>query len=291
MRMMLAAVLLVLSVLADTGCAAAPHPPGSYSATLHGKAVHYDDYATDKEGTPIVLVHGGWIDSRVWKYNIPGLSEKLRVIAVDLPGHGRSDIPTEYSMDVFAAAIAAAMDDAGVERAVLVGQSNGVPTVRQFYRNYPERTVGLVCTDGALREIIDSAMIESLITQLESEDFQEIVLARIGEVTRSSTLLTDAQVAQLEEVVLAQPQQTIVGDIVTRRDESIWATDPIDVPVLIINAKSPNWTDDYRAFVDELVTDRPYEYHEWDDVSHLLMMEKPKEFNEAILKFARMVDR
>ncbi len=59
MRMMLAAVLPVLPALALAGCSVAPHPPGSYSTTTYGKAVHYDDYATDKEGTPIVLVHGG----------------------------------------------------------------------------------------------------------------------------------------------------------------------------------------------------------------------------------------
>jgi pimeloyl-ACP methyl ester carboxylesterase len=59
---------------------------------------------------------------------------------------------------------------------------------------------------------------------------------------------------------------------------------------LVINAESPYWTDDYRAFVDELVTGRPYEYHKWDDVSHMLMMEKPKEYNDIVLKFVRMVD-
>ncbi len=291
MRMRLAAVLPVLPALALAGCSVAPHPPGSYSTTTYGKAVHYDDYATDKEGTPIVLVHGGGIDSRVWNYNISGLSEQRRVIAVDLPGHGRSEIPSEYSMDVFAAGIAAVMDDAGVERAVLVGQSNGVPTIRQFYRNYPGRTAGLVCTDGGLRQVLDSAMVEPLMAALESENFREAVQALLSEATSSSTLLTDEQKALISEVTLAQPQETFVGGLVATLDESIWATnDPINVPVLVINAESPYWTDDYRAFVDELVTGRPYEYHKWDDVSHMLMMEKPKEYNDIVLKFVRMVD-
>lgn len=44
----LAAGTLVVSVLSLTGCEVNPHPPGSYSATVHGKTVHYDDYATDR---------------------------------------------------------------------------------------------------------------------------------------------------------------------------------------------------------------------------------------------------
>ena len=80
-----------------------------------------------------------------WRMQVPAFETKSRVIAIDLPGHGRSDKPQiDYTMDLFARAIDAVLRDAKVDRAVLVGHSMGVPVVRQFYRKYPEKTRALV---------------------------------------------------------------------------------------------------------------------------------------------------
>ena len=54
-------------------------------------------------------------------------------------------------MDLFANAIDAVMRDAKVERAVVVGHSMGTPVARQFYRKYPQKTLGIVIVDGGLR--------------------------------------------------------------------------------------------------------------------------------------------
>ena len=206
-------VLLGFTAFALASCSNVPHPPGEYWTTVTGKVLYYHDYATDAEGATIVLVHGGWVDGNVWKYNTAGLSDERRVIVIDLPGHGRSEIPAKYTMNVFANAIKAALDDAGVQRAVLVGQSNGVPTIRHFYRRYPERTLGLVLVDGPLRESLDKADLEAFLAELASPRFREVVLARVAQVTTSSTLLTEGQVALIEKLVRAAPQETVLGDI------------------------------------------------------------------------------
>jgi hypothetical protein len=86
-------------------------------AKLDNAKIHYVSEGKGKEA--VVLVHGWTCNLGHWRDQIPELSKRARVIALDLPGHGMSDKPdTNYSMDYFAAAIDAVMKDAGVERAV-----------------------------------------------------------------------------------------------------------------------------------------------------------------------------
>jgi len=49
-----------------------------------------------------------------------------------------------------------ALDDAQVQRAVLVGHSNGTPAIRQLYRDHPERVAGLVVIDGPLQRMLSA---------------------------------------------------------------------------------------------------------------------------------------
>jgi pimeloyl-ACP methyl ester carboxylesterase len=66
-------------------------------------------------------------------------------------------------------------------------------------------------------------------------------------------------------------------------DESIWGQDKINVPVLAIMARGPFWTADaehaFRSIAPNL------DFQMWEGVGHFLMMEKPKQFNDAVLAF------
>ena len=66
-------------------------------------------------------------------------------------------------------------------------------------------------------------------------------------------------------------------------DPSIWGEDKINVPVLAIMAKNPlfppNIEESARGIAPNL------EFYMWDSVGHFVMMEKPKEFNAAVLAF------
>ena len=76
-----------------------------------------------------------------------------RVITMDLPGHGKSDLPKDgkFSMEQFARAVEAVRAEAKVERAVLVGHSMGTPVIRMYALIYPARVAGLVLVDGLVQ--------------------------------------------------------------------------------------------------------------------------------------------
>jgi pimeloyl-ACP methyl ester carboxylesterase len=66
-------------------------------------------------------------------------------------------------------------------------------------------------------------------------------------------------------------------------DESIWAQDKINVPVLAMLAKGPFYPPDTEQFFRSIAPN--LEYHMWEGVGHFLMMERPKEFNDAVIAF------
>ncbi|MFI9171989.1 alpha/beta fold hydrolase [Streptomyces lincolnensis] len=107
---------------------------------VDGGEVWADD--TGGEGVPLVLLHPGIADTRVWDPVLPALAEGRRVIRYEARGFGRSPAPTvSYSQT---GDLKAVLDHFGVGRAVLVGTSMGGSTAVSGTLNEPERIAGLV---------------------------------------------------------------------------------------------------------------------------------------------------
>lgn len=248
-------------------------------AKLDTTRIHYVSEGKGKDA--IVLVHGWGCRLTHWYGQIPDLSKRARVIAVDLPGHGLSDKPeVKYDMDLFAAAIDAVMKDAGVERAVLVGHSMGTPVVRQFYRKYPQKTLAIVIVDGGLRPFGTKEQREQFMAPLRGPNYKEAGSQMFAAMTAT---LSDADKERVKTSAWNTPQQVLVSAMETMAEESLYGTDKINVPVLAILAKSPFWAADTEQFLRSLAPDLDYQM--WDGVSHFLFMDKPKEFNAAVIAF------
>lgn len=287
----LRARLALVASLALVSCAGSPEraepmnrEPRARHATLDGRDVGYR--ISGGGDTTIVLVHGWACDSRTWWKVEPKLAEDFRVIAIDLPGHGQSAPPAEpYRMSLFARAIAAVLDAEGIATAVLVGHSNGVPTVRQFYRLYPERTERLVLVDGALRSMVPEAQVPQILAAFESPDYEGVVANFVKSLPAPDLAAEDRQ--RILDMATAQRQEAVVGGFRAAVDPAIWETDdPIRVPVLMLNAPQPAWSDDYVAFVRDLVPDLDYRIFP-EGTGHFLMVERPDEFREAVTDFVR----
>src|SRR3954471_5875854 len=81
----------------------------------------------------VLLVHGYGASSASWAPVIPILAERYRVIAVDLPGFGKSDKRAgDYSPDALADVLARVLDQKHVQRAHVVGHSWGSSVVLAF---------------------------------------------------------------------------------------------------------------------------------------------------------------
>ena len=108
-------------------------------------------YQSTGTGSPALLLsHGFAASSAMFAPNISALSLRNLVLTWDLRGHGRSEYPTDpacYSSAAALADIAALLDAAGLERAVLGGQSLGGYLSLAFALKHPHRVAGLVLID------------------------------------------------------------------------------------------------------------------------------------------------
>ncbi len=288
-RRMMLTVVCVIAINVMTNAVATiakPEPRAdtlkvqSRFAKLDGMRVHYESVGKGAEA--LVFVHGWTCDLNFWRMQVPAFAKEMRVIAVDLPGHGRSDKPqVAYTMDLFARSIEAMMRDAGVKRAVLVGHSMGTPIARQFYRKYPERTLALVVVDGALRPFAPRAAMEPFIAPLRGADYKAHLGRMFDGMMGAQT--PAARREEIKAVSLATPQHVAVSAMEGMADDAVWTKDQIKVPVLAILARSPFWPANNEKLYGEIAPD--LEYHIWDGVGHFLMMDKPEEFNRTLADF------
>ena len=259
--------------------ASAPEGKSHY-ATLDGNRIHYQSYGKGREA--LVLIHGWTCNLDYWRDQVPDFAKRSRVIAIDLPGHGQSDKPqVAYSMELFARAVDTVMRDAHVERAVLVGHSMGTPIARQFYRKYPQKTLAIVIVDGALRPFGDKKLMDGFIAGFRGPNYKEAgkqMFAGMAGPNLSAELKERIQASFLNT-----PQHVIVSAMEGMAEDSIWGQDKINVPVLAILAKSPFWPADTEQFYRSVAPNLDFQM--FDGVGHFLMMEKPKEFNEAVIAF------
>lgn len=106
---------------------------------------------------PILLLHGGGSDHSgfSWKYTVPALSKSHRVIALDLPGYGKSECPDwdqspeknpfQYHIDF----ISEFLDELGIEKIHIMGLSMGGGIAIGFALQNPERAARLILVDSA----------------------------------------------------------------------------------------------------------------------------------------------
>ncbi len=262
--------------------AAAETVPSSHFATLDDVRIHYTSYGAGEKA--ILFVHGWSSDETVWKKQASALAGTVRVITVDLPGHGQSDQPEiSYTMDYYARALDAVLRDAGVTKAVLVGHSNGTSVVRQFYRRFPDKTAGLVVVDGTLRPMGSAEEMEKFIAPFRAPNYAETAGKFIDGIT--APMKDPAERDAVKTMMLRTPQRVAVSEFEATLDPAIWKPDKIGVPVLVVLAKSTFWTPDYEQYVRGLAP--RLEYETFDAVSHFLMLDKPAEFNAALLAFLK----
>jgi pimeloyl-ACP methyl ester carboxylesterase len=278
----LAITLTALTLTASSGSATgkSDKSPAAESkfTTLDGARIHYVNYGKGKEA--LILIHGWTMNVDNWRDNVADLAKRNRVIAIDLPGHGQSDKPqTIYSMELFARAVEAVMRDAKVARAVLVGHSMGTPIARQFYRKYPDKTVGIVIADGSLRPFGNKALLDQLIAGFRAPGYRDQIDEMFA-MMMGKNLSTDAQ-DRIKSSSASTPQNVLVSAFEGMADPAIWGEDQIRVPVLAIMAKNPfyppNVEESFRKIAPNM------EFHMWDGAGHFVMMEKPKEFDELVL--------
>lgn len=250
------------------------------------------------QGTPtLVFVHGYGCALDDWNAQVDGLSATYRCVAIDLPGHGRSERPERVAIAELAKAVNEVRRQVGADPAVLVGHSMGCKVVREAYRQNPAGVAGIVFVDANLF----TGEREPLLRQTEA------ALERVGFETFLHGMFDD----MFSEASPADTRQAIINRAVRMpRDfarslmlETVgW--DPlhgeetlrnIKVPTLLLQSTyqdskfgrrplAAGMTSPFMDIMTSLVAD--LEIQVVPDVGHFTMIEAPAVVNRHLSSFA-----
>lgn len=239
----------------------------------------------------VVLLHGYLESLDVWDEFTALLAPSLRVVALDLPGHGVSEIKGEiHTMEFLADTVHAALDTLGIERAILVGHSMGGYVALEFLRKYADRMAGLVLLhstpnadsekkrEDRLREI---ALIQGGKKELIAKSFPHVGFAPQNRfrLTRYIQELSE-QIAMTEDEGIV----AILRGLRERRDlnETMRTS---SVPQLIILGRHDEYITPEVA--EALVAAQPQAQVVWlENSGHMGFIEEPQLTADAILAFA-----
>ncbi len=257
--------------------------------TINGIQLYYEAHG---EGAPVLLIHGLGSSSRDWEWQIPEFSKKYQVIAFDVRGHGRSGKPAgPYHMRQFADDAAYLLRVLGAVPAHIVGISMGGMIAYQLAVSHPEVVCSLVPVNCApelpIRTLKDRFTMwqRMMIVRL-------LGMRKMGEVL-SKRLFIKPEQEELRRIFVERwaendPRaylaalRALIGWSVVEQLGAIRA------PTLVLSSD-----EDYTFIGDKerYAAQMPQaEMVVIADARHALPVEKPEEFNRAVLAFLERVE-
>ena len=207
--------------------------------TVDGIGVAYAD--TGGSGPALVLIHGWPFNSSLWDPQVEKLSDRARIVAMDLIGFGASDAPDDparYSMAAFADQVRSVIDDAGLDRVVLGGLSMGGYVCFEMWRRHRDVIRALVLADtradADTPETLEKRTAQQ--AQVRTEGIAPVAEALLEGLLSEATRSRKPDVVARVRAVMENPPQGYVGGLeaMKRRVDSTGDLVTIDVPALVI---------------------------------------------------------
>jgi 3-oxoadipate enol-lactonase len=252
------------------------------------------DYELEGQGLDVVFINGLTMTLAGWAYQMKPFTEGYRVLRYDCRGQGGSDKPDkEYTQELHAEDLSLLLQKLDMDKAHIIGLSNGGMIAQHFALKYPERTGALVLVDtcsyvGKLLELTVHSWIKAteaggndlrydvLLPQIFSENFIENNEALIKNMKEfSSEINSPRAVINLAKASISHDLRSEVSKIKS--------------PTLIIAGEediliSPKYS---KILHDEIENS---ELVILKDCAHVPPIEKPTEFNSIVLEFLKKHD-
>lgn len=238
----------------------------------------------------VVLVHGYLESMYVWDDFVPLLAPSVRVVTVDVPGHGVSQVLGEvHTMEMMADVLHGMLDALGIGRATFVGHSMGGYISLAFCAKYPERMDGLVllssspCPDDETKR--ENRRREIALVRAGKKDVLAHVAPETGFAVQNRERLKDYIEDLVEQVHITEDEGIValLGGMIARVDQNAMLR-ASSVPQLFILGRHDNYIPVEAA--ERFVADNPQAQVVWLEASgHMGFIEEPERCAAAILGF------
>ena len=129
--------------------------------------LHYEANHQALTGRPLILIHGAGGSHEDWPATLRQ-SDQLPVLALDLPGHGRSPGPGRATVEAYADCMLAFMDTLSIEKADLAGHSMGGAIAQQIALSHPERVDRMILVATGARLAVNAQIISQILTDTQA---------------------------------------------------------------------------------------------------------------------------
>ena len=271
-----------------------------HQVEIDGRTVNYVDYGEGSpDRHPVVLVHGLGGSWQNWLENIPRMAaEGRRVIALDLPGHGFSDMPAaRISISGYGATVNALCDELDIGEVVLVGNSMGGFVSAETAIQFPDRVerlvlisaAGITTNDVSRAPMMAASRVFALVAALAATRSQKLVARPRLRVPMFAQIIRYPQRIRadlLHEITYSSGREgfthalsAILGyDFRDRLTE-------ISCPTLIIWGKHDMLVPDKDAAEYERLIPNSRKVV-LSETGHVAMLERPQTVNDLLVEFA-----
>ena len=227
-------------------------------------------YATYGSGDAVVLLHGAFDNSEDWGYQIPALVESgHRAILIDNRGRGRSTLGTEaLSYELMAREVLAVMDALGIATFSIVGWSDGATIALILAMQHPSRVASVFVFGGSMdltgvKDVDPSVPILGLVFGRAKIDY-----ARLSPEAATFDVMAKA----VSHMMRTQPNYTApeLAAIRTRVAIAVGDNDEFIKP-------------EHTAYLVRTIPGA--RLITLPSVSHFAMLQRPDDFNRALLEF------
>ncbi|NQW19561.1 MAG: alpha/beta hydrolase [Chloroflexi bacterium] len=225
----------------------------------------------------LVFVHGWSCNRSHWLEQVAAFSDRYRVIAIDLAGHGDSGLGrTEYSMESFALDVKAVLDIEQIRRAVLVGHSMGGMVILHAARMLGERVVGLVGAD-TFKYLREDPRVGKQAAQWQElvDDYESAIASTVSNMFTDSS--PDVLRRSITDGMVSIPREVAIGAMKGMADDAplFDVAVSLNIPKLTINATG-------RQMDESAASDAGIKIRHMPSTGHFVMNEDPVEFNRLL---------
>jgi len=237
----------------------------------------------DEEKTSLVFIHGSGGNHSIWSHQYGRLGKNYNIVAVNLPGHGHSGGNGEKDVESYCEWIRKLLNVLNMNKVVLVGHSLGSAIALHFALDYSKQIAGIVCLGGGMKMPVNSFFLDFLKTN--PAELPEDVTGMISKFSLSKENRPKF-LAPLQKSISESKVDVLYGDLTACNDLDLTQTaDKINVPALIICGAEDKMTPpDLSRALAAGIGKATLEII--DGAGHMVMIEKPVEFNNALDKFA-----
>ena len=244
--------------------------------------VNGDNFGAHEQS--LIFIHGSGGDHSAWSNQYAALHKHYNIVAVDLPGHGRSEGSGKSDIENYCLSVKKLFDILQLKNVILVGHSLGAAITLQFALNYPQTIYGIVTVGGGMKMPVNPAIFEFLKTN-PTESVELICKFSVAKANREKFMeplmksLAQARIDVLQGDLSACDKFDVSPEI-----------NKISLKALVICGAEDKMTPpEFSRQIVESISGAKLCLIE--GAGHMVMMEKPDEFNEALKDFALSIFR